>query len=59
LARSFLREDLGDEIFIGIVPALLGDGIPSFTLIECKSHSNGSVALRYSPHCPSRDGKKR
>ena len=56
LARSFLKEDLVDELFIGISPVLLGDGIPGFPgkfpqrdfkLIECKSYSNGSVGLRY------------
>jgi dihydrofolate reductase len=56
LARSFLQEDLVDEMFIGIGPILLGDGIPGFPgkfpqrdfrLIECKSYSNGSVGLRY------------
>jgi len=56
LCRSFLQEDLVDEIFLGLGPVLLGDGIPAFPgkfpqrnfkLIECKSYSNGSVALRY------------
>jgi dihydrofolate reductase len=56
LARSFLQEDLVDELYIGIGPILLGDGIPGFPgrfpqrdfkLTECKSYSNGSVALRY------------
>jgi len=56
LARSFLREDLVDELFIGLGPILLGDGIPgfpgkfpqrNFKLTECKAYSNGSVALRY------------
>jgi dihydrofolate reductase len=56
LARSFLREDLVDELFIGVGPLLLGDGIPGFPgkfpqrdfkLTDCKSYSNGSVALRY------------
>jgi len=56
LARSFLREDLVDELFIGLGPVLLGDGIPGFPgkfpqrdfkLTECKSYSSGSVALRY------------
>ena len=28
LARSFLQEDLVDELFIGLGPILLGDGIP-------------------------------
>jgi dihydrofolate reductase len=56
LARSFLQEDLVDELFIGVGPILLGDGIPGFPgkfpqrdfkLKECKSYLNGSVALRY------------
>jgi dihydrofolate reductase len=56
LARSFLEEDLVDELFIGVGPILLGDGIPAFPakfpqrdfkLTECKSYSNGSVGLRY------------
>jgi dihydrofolate reductase len=56
LARSFLQEDLVDELFIGLGPVLLGDGIPGFPgkfpqrgfrLTECKAYSNGSVALRY------------
>ena len=56
LARSFLQEDLVDELFIGVGPLLLGDGIPGFPgkfpqrdfkLTECKSYSNGSVGLRY------------
>jgi dihydrofolate reductase len=56
LARSFLQEDLVDEMFIGLGPVLLGDGIPAFPgkfpqldfrLTECKSYSNGSVGLRY------------
>jgi len=28
LARSFLQEDLVDELFIGVGPILLGDGFP-------------------------------
>jgi dihydrofolate reductase len=56
LCRSFLQEDLVDQLFIGIGPVLLGDGIPGFppkfpqrdfVLTECKSYSNGSVGLRY------------
>jgi dihydrofolate reductase len=56
LCRSFLQEDLVDEMFIGVGPVLLGDGIPGFPgkfpqrdfkLTECKSYSNGSVGLRY------------
>jgi dihydrofolate reductase len=56
LCRSFLKEDLIDELFIGLSPILLGDGIPgfpgkfpqrNFRLTECKSYSDGSVGLRY------------
>jgi len=56
MARSFLREDLVDELFLGLGPILLGDGISgfpgkfpqrNFRLTECKAYSNGSVALRY------------
>jgi dihydrofolate reductase len=56
LCRSFLQEDLVDELFLGLAPVLLGDGIPGFPgkfpqrdfkLTECKSYSNGSVGLRY------------
>ena len=56
LCRSFLQEDLVDELFIGVGPVLLGDGIPGFPgefpqrdfrLTECKSYANGSVGLRY------------
>ena len=56
LCRSFLQEDLVDELFLGLGPVLLGDGIPGFPgrfpqrdfkLTECKSYSNGSVGLRY------------
>jgi dihydrofolate reductase len=56
LCRSFLQEDLIDELYMGLGPLLLGDGIPGFPgkfpqrdfrLTECKSYSNGSVGLRY------------
>jgi dihydrofolate reductase len=56
LARSFLQDDLVDELFIGLGPVLLGDGIPGFPgkfpqrdfrLTECKPFSDGSVGLRY------------
>jgi dihydrofolate reductase len=56
LVRSFLQEDLVDELFIGVSPVLLGDGIPGFPgkfpqrdfrLTECKAYSDGSVGMRY------------
>jgi dihydrofolate reductase len=56
LGRSFLQVDLVDEMFIGIVPVLLGEGIPgfpggfpqrNFSLAKSKTTSNGGVALTY------------
>ena len=56
LARAFLEADLVDVLDLGIVPVLLGEGIPlfpggfpqtKFTLVESKAHSNGVVSLRY------------
>ena len=56
LAREFLKADLVDELYLGIVPVLLGEGIPlfpsgfpqrDFKLIENKSYSKGLIALRY------------
>jgi dihydrofolate reductase len=56
LARDFLVADLVDELYLGIVPVLLGEGIPlfpsgfpqrDFTLIENKTYSRGLIALRY------------
>jgi dihydrofolate reductase len=61
LTRSFLKEDLVDQLYIGIGPLLLGDGIPGFPgkfpqrdfkLTECKSYSTGSVGLRYDRFRP-------
>ena len=56
LARDFLKADLVDELHIGVVPVLLGEGIPlfppgfpqrDFTLIENKTYSKGLIALKY------------
>lgn len=56
LCRDFLKADLVDEIHLGIVPVLLGEGIPifpggfpqrNFALIENKSFSKGLVSLKY------------
>ena len=56
LAREFLKADLVDEIYLGIVPVLLGEGIPlfpsgfpqrDFSLIENNSYSKGMIALKY------------
>ena len=57
LALEFFRADLVDEIYLGVVPVLLGDGIPlflrghpqrDFKLLESRSYSRGLVTLRYS-----------
>jgi dihydrofolate reductase len=57
LARDFLKEDLVDELYIGIVPILLGEGIPlfpsgfpqrEFSLLENKTFSKGLIALKYA-----------
>jgi dihydrofolate reductase len=56
IAREFLKEDLVDEMYLGIVPMLLGEGIPlfpagfpqrEFTLTENKTYSQGLIALKY------------
>jgi dihydrofolate reductase len=56
LARSFLQADLVDELYLGIVPVLLGEGIPlfpsgfpqrGFTLMENKTFSKGLISLKY------------
>jgi dihydrofolate reductase len=56
LAREFLKADLVDELYLGIVPVLLGEGIPLFpsgfpqqnlALVENKTYSKGMIALKY------------
>jgi dihydrofolate reductase len=56
LARDFLKADLVDELYLGVVPALLGEGLPlfpsgfpqrDFALLENKSFSKGLISLRY------------
>jgi dihydrofolate reductase len=56
LARDFLKADLVDELYIGMVPVLLGEGIPlfpagfpqrDFELVENKTYSKGLIALKY------------
>lgn len=56
LVRDFLRDDLVDELHLGIVPMLLGGGIPlfpagfpqrEFKLRENRSFAKGLVFLEY------------
>jgi dihydrofolate reductase len=57
LAREFPKDDLVDELYIGIVPVLIGEGIPlfpsgfpqrEFSLLENKTYSKGMIALKYA-----------
>jgi dihydrofolate reductase len=56
LTRAFLQDDLVDELYLGVVPTLIGEGIPAFpsgfpqrefTLTENQTYSKGLLALRY------------
>jgi dihydrofolate reductase len=56
LALYFLKADLVDELYLGIVPVLIGEGIPlfrsgfpqrDFTLVENKTFSKGLISLKY------------
>lgn len=56
IARDFLKADLVDELHLGVVPVLLGEGLPlfprgfpqrNFELIENKSFSQGLISLKY------------
>jgi dihydrofolate reductase len=56
ITREFLKADLVDELYLGVVPVLLGDGIPlfppgfpqrNFALVENKTYSKGLISLRY------------
>jgi dihydrofolate reductase len=56
LARDFLKADLIDEMEIGVVPVLIGEGIPlfpagfperEFKLVENKAYGKGLLVLKY------------
>ena len=56
LARDFLKADLVDELYLGVVPVLLGEGIPlfppgfpqrDFELVENNTYSKGLISLKY------------
>ncbi len=56
IVRDFLKADLVDELHLGVVPVLLGEGLPlfpsgfpqrNFTLIENKTFSRGLISLKY------------
>ena len=67
LIRDFLKEDLVDELHIGVVPVLIGEGIPlfpsgfpqrEFDLVENKSYSRGMIALKYERVRKTKQKKK-
>ena len=56
IARDFLKADLVDELHLGVVPVLLGEGLPlfpsgfpqrNFELIENKTFSRGLISIKY------------
>jgi dihydrofolate reductase len=56
LAREFLKLDLVDELYLGVLPVLIGEGRPlfpagfpelAFALIENKTYSMGMISLKY------------
>lgn len=59
LAASFLEQGLIDEVSVGMMPVVLGSGIPVFgrlkngfaalKLVESKTYKGGALGLRYSP----------
>jgi dihydrofolate reductase len=67
LARDFLKADLVDEIHLGVVPVLLGEGLPlfpsgfpqrNFTLISNKTFSRGLIELKYKRARKRAKGKR-
>jgi dihydrofolate reductase len=66
LTHAFLKADLVDELYLGLLPVLPGEGIPlfppgfpqrDFALIENKTYSKGMIALRYQ-RVPSKTKRK-
>ena len=56
LAREFLKDDLIDELYLGVIPTLIGEGIPlfpsgfperKFSPFENKTYSQGLISLKY------------
>ena len=56
LARALFRQGLVDELALGVIPVLIGKGIPTFLgpfpetklrLTECQSFKNGMLMLIY------------
>lgn len=67
LARAFLQADAVDRLYLGVVPTLLGDGLPlfppgfpqrDFTLVENKTFSRGLISLEYARARGAKRGAK-
>jgi dihydrofolate reductase len=67
LAREFLKEDLIDRIDLGIMPVLLGEGVPlfpagfpqrSFQLVSHEVHPSGVVRVSYARVPTNAEAKK-
>jgi len=67
LARAFLKADLVDELYLGMVPVLLGEGLPlfpsgfpqrNFAIVENKTFSKGLIALKFK-RLRSKSARKR
>jgi dihydrofolate reductase len=63
-----LREDLVDEIYLGVLPVLIGEGIAAFpegfpqrefALLENKTFSKGLIALKYGRAKAKKKTKKK
>lgn len=68
LTLAFLKADLVDEMELGIVPVLLGAGIPAFpggfpqrnfALVESNSYSRGLVVMKYRRIHKAAKGRKK
>jgi dihydrofolate reductase len=69
LAASFLEQGLIDEVSIGMMPVVLGSGIPlfgrlkngfsTFDLVESKTYKGGALGLRYEPRRSSAAVRRR
>jgi dihydrofolate reductase len=67
LAGAFLQDDLIDELYLGVVPKLIGEGLPlfpagfperHFRLLESKSFSESLITLKYErAHTKSKSEK--
>ena len=66
LTRTFLQQDLVDEVYLGVVPTLIGEGIPAFPsgfpqrefkLAENRTYSRGLITVRYERDRRKKSGR--